>query len=96
MLYYCQWIKHHPHQNKEIATMKYTITTGGIMKSENGEYATWADAMVVWKLRCAESNARMSEAKRQLQNRVANGIDVAPISIPNRRNTWNDEPPTDE
>jgi len=76
--------------------MRYTITNGGIEKSETGEYATWAAALIVWQRQCAESNAGMPEAKRQLQKRVESGIHMAPISNPNRRNTWNDEPPMNE
>ena len=86
--------------------MRYTINSDGIRRSENGEFASWAEARAAADRRRAEALAariaRMTPAERdsyerrlKMQQLVAAGVHVAPISVPNRRNDWNDEPPED-
>lgn len=72
--------------------MRYTITSEGIRKSENGEFATWAEAQSEWNRRIAA--ATKSQTAEQKRNQWLAEHNV-PINPPTRRNSWNDQPPED-
>jgi hypothetical protein len=47
--------------------MRYTITSQGIEKSENGEFATWAEVKAEWDYRIATATKPTTPEQKQEQ-----------------------------
>jgi hypothetical protein len=72
--------------------MRYKITSKGIEKSEDGEFATWAEVMAEWNRRISTTTKPQTiEQKRNTWMAEHN----VPTNPPTRRNSWNDQPPED-